>query len=152
MAIKEVEVKIDKGDDRGKVFVVSSMPAFKADKWARHLVKALTRAGTQMPDDALKAGIAGLAGVAQTIFGYLDDDDADKAFDTLLECVQIRTDPQNIVVKRAVIEEDFEDAETLSLVRAEAFKLNVGFLRAAAFQISPLVAALSPREEQAPTA
>lgn len=152
MAIKEVEVTIDKGEDRGKTFVVSSMPAFTADKWARHLVKALTRAGVAMPDDAMKAGIAGLAGMAQTMFGYLDDADADKAFDALLACVKLRPDPQNPNVKRPVVESDFDDPETLSLVRTEAFKLNVGFLKAAAFQLSPLVAALTPREDKPQTA
>lgn len=63
----------------------------------------------------------------------------------------LKIDPHRPEVTRAVISADFAEPETLGMVRAEAFRLHVGFLRAAAHQLFPLVAALLGEEAaQAP--
>lgn len=143
--MKSIEWSPASGEDTGKIFVITRMSAFKADKWARHLVKALIRSGAQIPDSVMEAGVMGMAGMAMSIFGYLDDEACDKAFQSLLDCVQIKRRPE--LPAGPMIEADILDPDTLSNLRTEAFKLHVGFLKAAASQISPLAAALLESEE-----
>lgn len=131
------------GEDAGKKFVITRMSAFAADKWARHTVKALIRAGAQIPDTAMEAGILGMAGVAMQMFGHMDDTACDTAFQALQDCVKIsRADLPPL----PLLDADIQDPQTLTDLRTEAFKLHTGFFKAAASQISPLAAALLPPE------
>lgn len=132
------------GADKGKRFAITRMDAFTADKWARHAVQSAMRSGARIGASLADAGVAGLAGVGLEIFGFMDEADLDRAFDQLMTCVKIRPDPTNPDITRAVIAADFEEPNTLGLVRGAAFDFHVGFLLAAASQLSPLVAALLP--------
>ena len=138
--MKSIEWSPATGEDAGRIFVITRMSAFAADKWARHLVKALIQSGAKLPESVLEAGVMGLAGMAMSLFGYLDDDACDKAFQALIDCVQIKRRPE--LPAGPLLEVDIQDPQTLTDLRTEAFKLHVGFLKAAASQISPLAAAL----------
>ena len=138
--MKSIEWSPATGEDAGRIFVITRMSAFAADKWARHLVKALIQSGAKLPESVLEAGVMGLAGMAMSLFGYLDDDACDKAFQALIDCVQIKRQPH--LPASPMLENDIQDHQTLTDLRTEAFKLHVGFLKAAASQISPLAAAL----------
>ncbi|MGX7346342.1 hypothetical protein ACWM9A_10660 [Acetobacter pasteurianus] len=126
--------------------MITRMDAFTADKWARHAVQSAIRGGARIGATLADSGMAGLASVGLEIFGFMDEADLDRAFDKLIACVKIRTDPANPNMMRAVIASDFEEPDTLGLVRGAAFDCHVGFLLAAARQLSPLVAALLPTE------
>lgn len=139
------------GEDQGKVFVLTRMDAFAADSWARHVLQAAIRGGARVGADMAQAGLAGLAAFGLEIFGFMEEADLDAALARLMQCVKMRPDPHRPEVTRAVISGDFAEPETLGMVRAEAFRLHVGFLRAAAHQLFPLVAALLGEEAaQAP--
>lgn len=144
--MKTIEWSPASGEDAGKRFVITRMPAFAADKWARHTVKALIKSGAKIPDTAIDAGILGLSGVAMQMFGFMDDEDCDKAFQAMLDCVKIqRAAPNGAALPPSpLLEIDIADPQTLVDLRSEAFKLHVGFFKAAASQISPLAAALIP--------
>ncbi|MUG78900.1 hypothetical protein GM608_01495 [Bombella sp. ESL0380] len=145
--MKTIEWTPAKGPDAGKCFVISRMSAFTADRWARHVVRALARAGANTPREALHSGIAGLSGQSMALFGHMSDEDCDRAFSGLLDCVTIRRDPTNRALEPApLIEADITDPNTLPALRAEAFRLNVDFFKAAIYQIYPLIAIL--RETQ----
>lgn len=145
MAIKEATYTIPDGDDAGKVFIIRRMTALKADRWARHLIKALTRAGIELPDDALSLGLSALGGQAQALWGQLNDEAADTALAELLGTVRILRDPQNPASEAAVTDLDIEAEDTLTRLYVEAFRMHVGFFKAAAFQLSPLVGILAPQ-------
>ncbi|GBQ90919.1 phage tail assembly chaperone [Gluconobacter albidus] len=140
--MKSIEWTPASGADLGKRFTITRMPAFAADKWARHTIKALIKAGAKIPDTAMEAGIVGMGGVAMQMFGFMDNDDCDAAFQALLDCVQIQR-PGGMPAR--ILDLDIDDPQTLSDLRTEAFKLHVGFFKAAALQISPLAAALFPQ-------
>lgn len=145
--MKTIEWTPAEGPDAGKCFVISRMSAFTADRWARHVVRALARAGANTPREALHSGIAGLSGQSMALFGHMSDEDCDRAFSGLLDCVTIRRDPTNRTIEPApLIEADITDPNTLPALRAEAFRLNVDFFKAAIYQIYPLIAIL--RETQ----
>ncbi|MXV44400.1 hypothetical protein GS501_04975 [Saccharibacter sp. 17.LH.SD] len=153
--MKSLEWSPSTGEDAGKRFIITRMSAFTADRWARDIVRALARAGSRTPKEALEVGIAGLAGQSMALFGHLTDDECEKAFQGLLDCVMIDRDPGNAEVQASKLTElDISDATTLPALRAEAFKLNVDFFKAAISQIYPLVEALrTPESEhQAPNA
>lgn len=130
------------GADQGKCFKLTRMDAFSADQWARHCLQAAVRGGAQVGADLAQAGLAGLAALGIEIFGFMEETALDKALDRLMHCVSLRPDPTNPALTRPVIAADFEEPETLGLVRAEVFRLHVGFLLAAAHQLFPVVAAL----------
>lgn len=149
--MKQTEWSPQEGSDAGKCFVISRMSAFTADRWARHVVRALARAGANTPREALQSGIAGLSGQSMALFGHMSDEDCDRAFTGLLDCVTIRRDPTNRAIDPApLIEADITDPSTLPALRAEAFRLNVDFFKAAIYQIYPLIAILRDTQPDAP--
>lgn len=151
--MKSIEWTPADGEDMGKVFIITRMSAFAADKWACHVVRSLVRAGAKVPDSALEGGMISLTGSAVQIFGEMSDDDCDKAFEGLMACCQIKRSPNAMPSK--IIDADIQDARTIFNLRVEAFKLHVDFFKAAAAQISPLAAAimgaLPAREPVPPT-
>ncbi|MFT8326697.1 phage tail assembly chaperone [Gluconobacter oxydans] len=146
--MKSIEWSPASGEDAGKKFVITRMPAFAADKWARHLSKAVIQSTNKMSDamldqavrKAMEEGILGIASMSMTIFANVDDEACDKAFDQLLQCVKIKRGKSELA--SPLLEADISDPQTLTDLRSEAFKLHVGFFKAAIFQSSPLAAAL----------
>lgn len=140
------------GADNGKQFHLTRMDAFSADQWARHCLQAAIRGGARVGADMAQSGMAGLASLGIEIFGFMDEADLDRALDRLMRCVSLRPDPSNPSLSRPVLASDFEEPETLGIVRSEVFKLHVGFLLAAAHQLFPVVAALLSEPAQSPSA
>ncbi|QCE35639.1 hypothetical protein FAI40_10050 [Acetobacteraceae bacterium] len=140
---KSIEYIQEEGTDKGKVFVITRMSAFKADEWAMDIVRGLSKAGAKLPIEAKDMGIATLGGLAMTLFGVMDKDISNKALAELLECCQIKRDPKNPNVQPAkILEGDITDPMTLKELRVRAFQLHVDFILAAASLISPLAVAL----------
>lgn len=155
--MKSIEWRPQEGpDSHNKLFVITRMDAFSADRWAMKLIRGLARAGVEVPDSAMSGGLAGLAGVGMALFGHLDDATCQDVLSTLMECVKIKRGPEpHAVMAQPLMAADIEDPMTLTALRTEAFKLHVGFLKAAASQISPFVTALmgNPDEnDQSPAA
>ncbi|KMQ87284.1 hypothetical protein RF55_13473 [Lasius niger] len=99
------------------------MSAFEADKWARHLVKALAEAGEKINTTEMNFGIGEL----------------------------IKRDIRNPLVEPTkILEADIEDPMTLTYLRNKVFELHVDFLKAAASQIFPLVAAITQGKDIMP--
>lgn len=138
------------GADHGKQFCLTRMDAFSADQWARHCLQAAIRGGARLGADLAQAGLAGLAALGVEIFGFMDETELDTALNRLMQCVTLQPDATNPALTRPVLAADFEEPETLGLVRAEVFRLHVGFLLAAAHQLFPVVAALLGEAPQPP--
>lgn len=113
------------GRDKGKNFLLTEMPAMRAEKWAIRLLLALTRAGIEVPEGE------GMAAVAQinfnpTIFGKIHYADANPLLDEMMGCVEFIPDPSNNVA-RPLMEEDIEEVLTLFKIRMEVIALHTGF-------------------------
>lgn len=158
--MKSIEWSPASGEDAGKKFIITRMSAFAADKWARHLSKAVIQSTNKMSEAmldqavrrAMEEGILGIASMSMTIFANIDDEACDKAFDALLACVQIVRMADTMPA--SLTDADISDPQTLTDLRSEAFNLHVGFFKAAIFQSSPLAASLiravSPENQPAP--
>lgn len=129
MARKTLRYTIEtEGRDKGKVFLITEMPARQAEAWAMRAFLALARGGTaDVPPDVEEMGFAGIASLGLSVVSNMRWEDAQPLFDEMLQCVQIATDPKHPTVTRDVIDDDFEEVATLVELRREVFKLHVDF-------------------------
>lgn len=131
---KEVTITTE-GRDKGKTFVITEMPASRAEKWATRAFLALGRAGIEVPEELQGAGMAAIAIVGIRALARLSFADAEPLLDDMMACVQIKMP----AITRALIDdgsesEDIEEATTRLLLRSEVFELHTGFSVAAVIQ------------------
>ena len=126
----------DEGRDQGKVFVLTEMPASRAESWAMRALLALMAGGVEVPDGFERMGMAGMAEVGLKAIAGLKWDVAEPLLAEMWDCVQIMPDPTKPHVVRRLIEADIEEIATRVKLRAEVWKLHTGFLTVVAPSIS----------------
>ena len=126
----------DEGRDKGKVFVLTEMPASRAESWAMRALLALMAGGVEVPDGFERMGMAGMAEVGIRALTGLKWEVAEPLLAEMWSCVQIMPDPSKTHLVRNLIEEDIEEITTRVKLRAEVWKLHTGFLKAVAPSIS----------------
>ena len=128
MARKKAEVTITAdGRDQGKVFILTEMPADQAEKLAVKVFLALSRSGVDLPEEVKGQGIVGLAVLGLKVLTMVKAEDAFEIMDEMFSCVQFRPDPSNVGYSRAPMPEDIEEVATRFSLRADIWKLHVGF-------------------------
>jgi hypothetical protein len=119
----------DEGRDKGKVFVLTEMPALRAEAWAARALLALIAGNIHMPAGIEKAGFAGLAQLGIRSLSGLKWEAAEPLLSEMLTCVQIMPSPS---VVRPLIDDDIEEITTLIKLRKEIWDLHTDFLQAGA--------------------
>lgn len=71
------------GRDKGKKFILTEMPADQGERWALRALLALTNTGAAVPEEALGAGMAGLAAVGIQALGMLSAEKVQPLLDEL---------------------------------------------------------------------
>lgn len=134
------------GRDKGKSFLIVEMSAYSAERWATRALLALSRAGAEVPDDALSAGSLGLVLVGLDALRKLPYEEAEPLLDEMLGCVHFvpdlaKVDPMSgRPVTRALMrpddfnDGDIEEVTTLLQLREEAVSLHLGFSLVAVLQ------------------
>ena len=117
----------DEGRDKGKTFVLTEMPASRAEAWAMRAILALLANNVELPDGFDRLGMAGMAEVGIKALSGLKWDVAEPLLSEMWDCVQIMPDPSKPHVVRPLIEEDVEEITTRVKIRAEVWKLHTGF-------------------------
>ena len=123
----------DAGRDYGKRFVITEMPALKAERWALRALLALSHAGVDIGEDAEKAGMAAIAAAGLKALHSLDFDEARPLLDEMWECVRVMPDPKNNPeftrpLNRAEMEgDDIEELPTIWILRERIFRLHTDF-------------------------
>lgn len=123
-ATKTVKIETEGSRDKGKVFLLTEMPAMRGEKWAVKAFMSLARSGVDIPDNVMSGGMAALAGVALSAFSSASWFDIEPLIDEMWnECVRIseQTGP------RHVTSDDLEEISTILLLRKEALELHLGF-------------------------
>lgn len=133
--ITNVTIEAD-GRDQGKRFIISEMPASRAEKWAMRLAFAVMGAGVDVPDGFGKNGMADIASFGMKALGKIPFDVAEPLLDELMACVQIAPNPQDPTVSRPLIESDVEEIPTRLKLRMETLKLHIDFFTSVAAQTS----------------
>lgn len=133
MARKEIDYSVD-GDNRdtGKLFRITEMPATEAEWWAIRAGLAMAKNGVEVPDNIADMGMHEMARIGFGMLAKVDPFDAKPLLDELMKCVKIIPDPSNRNIVRSLVDSDIEEVSTRLKLRAEVFKLHVGFSQAAA--------------------
>ena len=126
----------DEGRDQGKVFVLTEMPASRAESWAMRALLALMAGGVEVQPGFDRMGMAAMAEIGIKALVGLKWEVAEPLLAEMWSCVQIMPDPTKPHVIRNLIEEDIEEITTRIKLRAEVWKLHTGFLKAVAPLIS----------------
>ena len=126
----------DEGRDQGKVFVLTEMPASRAESWAMRALLALMAGGVEVPPGFDRMGMAAMAEIGIKALVGLKWEVAEPLLAEMWSCVQIMPDPSKPHVVRNLIEEDIEEITTRIKLRAEVWKLHTGFLKAVVHSIS----------------
>jgi hypothetical protein len=120
------------GRDKGKVFIITEMPALKAERWAIRALLALARSGVELPDDAARGGMAALAHAGLKALHNLAFEEAKPLLDEMWSCVTIVPNPRNIEVFRPLVMnemegDDIEEIGTIWVLRERVFRLHSDF-------------------------
>jgi hypothetical protein len=126
----------DEGRDQGKVFVLTEMPASRAESWAMRALLALMAGGVEVPPGFDRMGMAAMAEMGIKALVGLKWEVAEPLLAEMWSCVQIMPDPTKPHVIRNLIEDDIEEITTRIKLRAEVWKLHTGFLKAVVHSIS----------------
>jgi hypothetical protein len=120
------------GRDKGKQFIITEMPALRAERWAFRALLALAHSGVQLPEGAADGGMAVLASAGLQALNSLDFEEARPLLDEMWSCVQIVPDPKNPnIIRPLVIREadgdDIEELTTIFQLRERIFRLHTDF-------------------------
>jgi hypothetical protein len=126
----------DDGRDKGKVFVITEMPASRAESWAMRAILALMAGGVEVPEGFDRMGMAAMAEIGIKAIAGLKWEVAEPLLAEMWSCVQFIPDPSKPHIVRNLFEEDIEEIATRIKIRAEVWKLHTGFLKAVAPSIS----------------
>ncbi len=121
----------EEGRDKGKVFVVTEMPAWIAEKWSYRLLLALARAGVDVKQIE-GTGVAGLAAAGIMAMPMLDFRDAEPLLDEMMDYIKIKPDPRTDHTRALVRHEegdgdDVEEVPTFIKLRGEFLELHTRF-------------------------
>jgi hypothetical protein len=118
------------GRDKGKAFVLTEMAADQGERWALRALLALTNTGAAIPEEALGAGMAGLAAVGVQALGLLQHETVQPLLDELWpSCVRFipphpNVPPQEILSGAA---SQIEEVSTRLTIYKALLKLHTDF-------------------------
>jgi hypothetical protein len=115
------------GRDKGKVFVLTEMPALKAEKWALRGVMALAKAGVEIDPDG--GGMAAIAVAGLKALQKLDYPEVEPLLDEMLDCVEIQPSPNVVrpLMRNGAEGDDIEEIRTIWDIRERVFSMHTSF-------------------------
>lgn len=134
---KTVVIRAD-NRDKGKHFLITEMPAVRAERWATRAFLALAKSGQGLDGYEPGGGMAQIAVLGFRALSGITIDEADVLMGEMMQCVQfVPTPSQPNFARPLILDEGVEDVEepaTLVYLKAEVFDLHTGFSTAARFQ------------------
>lgn len=140
------------GRDDGKRFLITEMPAARAEKWAMRALLMLKGSGQEIPRNVEGMGMVGVAilGLNAFLRGEIDPADLEPLMDEMMTCVQIVRDPRYPdKASDLVSQDDVEEVATRLWLRSEVLRLHTGFSPADA--LSRLLEAIKAPASDSPT-
>ena len=120
------DVTIDaEGRDKGKTYRITEMSASAGERWGTRALGCAAKAGVRIPDEMLRAGMAGFAAIIGSVGSFLAGprDEVDALMAEMFGCIQ-SVQPAAV---RALVEEDIEEIATRLWLRDEVLELHTGF-------------------------
>lgn len=130
---KVADVQITEGDeasnrDYGKVFQLTEMPAWQAEKWATRALLAVAQSGADLPPNILAGGMSSFWLLGLQALMHIKFKKAEPLLDEMMRCVKIK----EAAITRALTQDDIEEIATFAKLRGEVLQLHIGFFPAAA--------------------
>ena len=94
----------EEGRDQGKVFVLTEMPASRAESWAMRALLALMAGGIEVPEGFERMGMAAMAEIGIKALAGLKWEVAEPLLAEMWSCVQIMPDSSKPHIVRNLIE------------------------------------------------
>ena len=136
--------------DAGRHYLISEMPAARAEKWAWRMFIALKGSGSEIPESVQRMGMVGVAFAGLNAFLRADVsfEKLEPLLDEMMTCVKIVRVPSardketgDIVATDIVTDDDIREVQTRGWLRAEVIRLHTNFSLAEALskimQMSP---------------
>lgn len=117
-----VQISFD-GRDKGKTFLLTEMSAQKAEEWAIRALSAMSRAGADIPQEAVNAGWGAIAFMGMKAILATRSEDSIPLYREMMDCVQSVQE----LATRPLIDEDIEEVATRLYLRDEVFRLHANF-------------------------
>jgi hypothetical protein len=133
MRKKETFIPTDGRDkEKGQHYIITEMPALKAERWALRALLALAHAGVELPAGAEGAGMQAIAHAGLKALHSLSFEDAQPLLDEMWSCVEVIPDPKrpNIIRKLVMNEmegDDIQEISTIWQIRQRVFQLHTEF-------------------------
>lgn len=127
--VKEVVIS-EPGRDFGKSFILTEMPAVRAERWGTRALLLAVQAGVDVGNVKGMAGVA-LAGI-QAIT-RIKFEEVQPLLDEMLDCITFRPAPKDPDPAKAayarplMVDVDIEEVTTLIKLREEVIDLHLGF-------------------------
>ena len=122
-----VYVESGEGRDKDKRYLLTELPAERAERWAIRAFLAIAKAGIEIPDGLADMGVAGLASMGLTWVGKIDFETADVLLKEMMGCVQAMPNPDNSAIVRALVDTDIEEVRTRFNIRKAIIDLHISF-------------------------
>ena len=135
------------GRDANKNFVVTEMPATRAEKWAWRLMIAVKGTTAEVPQEVAALGMVGVAirGLNAFLASDVDFAKLEPLLDEMMTCVTVVRDLQHPDVATPIVsDDDVEEVRTVAWLRSEVLRVHTGFSAAEAF--SRIVSAINSEE------
>ena len=113
------------GRDKGKIFVLTEMPAYQTEMFAFKLLSAMGQSGIDISNH-VDGGTAGLIQFAIGSLMKIRFDLVEPLLDEMMGCVKIKMPKMT----RGLVEDDIEEVVTRFKLRAEIIKLHTDFFTA----------------------
>ena len=117
------------GRDKGKNFLLTEMPATKAEDWAMRAMLALGSANVEIPVGAFQLGMAALAEIGFMKMFAVSPNLLRPLLAELMECVEFIPNPQKPQIKVGYpeLETQVEEVRTLLTLKWEVLSLHMDF-------------------------
>jgi hypothetical protein len=150
------------GRDEGKSFLIVEKSAFEAEKWATRALMALSKAGVEVGDDAIRAGAVGIMLAGLDAFKALPFDLAEPLLDEMMTCISFVPDVSKLdqhdrpIARPLMRGDDYNDGDiaevaTLLKLRSEVLELHLGFSITAALSNLAAAAGIGSSQRTSPT-
>lgn len=110
--------------DAGKSFLLTEMPALKAERWARHAIAACSRNDLNITGELAKLGMLGFYLVGFQALAGGDIEQVDALMDQMLPCIQV---VEEKITRPLGGDGDIWEVTTLHRLRKELVELHMGF-------------------------
>lgn len=132
--------------DAGKTYLLTEMPAFQAERWARHAIAATHRSDLNVNEEIAKLGMLGFYLVGFQALAGGDIHAVDALMDEMLGCIKIQESRD--VVRPIGAQGDIWEVATLYQLRKELLELHMGFTFA---ELVPKLTATRPAAQTSQT-